>query len=86
MEKINIYKSVWLPNDWDQSESLIEDFSEMGISCITFTAEYGDPTLEIARDNDEIEKICSVLKSYHIIDKDQSNYLIDNKVDIIVLY
>lgn len=83
---MKIYKSVWLENKWSTSENMIEDFVEMGISCITYTAEYGDKNLEISAEKGEIEKICSTLRSYNVIDEEEGFFMEKNEVDIIVLY
>jgi predicted sulfurtransferase len=85
-EKMRIYKSVWMENNWETSEAMVDDFIEMDVSCITYVAEYGDRNIEITAENGEIEKICSVLRSYKIIDEDQAGFISENKVDIIILY
>ena len=83
---MRIFKSVWLENNWDASEAMIENFVEMGVSCITYTADSGDINLEIAAEEGEIEKICSELISCKVIDASESDFMVDNKIDIIVLY
>jgi hypothetical protein len=84
--KMEIFKSVWLENIWETSEDMIENFVEIEISCITYTADHGDQNIEIAAEKGEVEKVCSALKSYKIIDETQAEFMIENEVDIIVLY
>lgn len=83
---MRIFKSVWLENNWDASEAMVENFVEMGVSCINYTADSGDSNLEITVEKGEIKKICLELKACKVIDEEQSEFLLDNEIDIIVLY
>jgi hypothetical protein len=86
MKDIEIFKNIWLENNWTTSNNMVSDLLDSEISSITYTAEHGDKYIEITSSDNEFEKLCYILKYYKIIESDQADFIIENQIDIISLY
>lgn len=86
MDKIRVFKTIWLENNWDRSEQMCEELLEIEASCMNYTAESGDQIIDIGVENDNLEQICSILIESEIISTEQKDEVIDLGVEIITLY
>jgi|JYMV01.1.fsa_nt_gi hypothetical protein len=87
---LEVFNCIWLEAGNDHSgdfEGFIDAFGEMEVSFVLWTSEGGDVCFEIdIADQSMAEPVCSVLRNFKVISKEEADEIINAKISVITLY